>query len=148
VLLEQEGAAMISAGLSTREDGGHLIVTLRGDLDVVDAASVAAALAAAVARNPRIIIDLAGLEFIDCGGLRVLARAREQARQAGGDLLLAAPGGQVRRIFALTGLAGVFCVHTSLAGAAQTTGHPGPGPTRWDRATPAQPVSHSPSPAY
>jgi hypothetical protein len=32
LLLEQEGAAMISAGLSTREDGGHLIVTLRGDL--------------------------------------------------------------------------------------------------------------------
>jgi anti-anti-sigma regulatory factor len=46
LLLEQEGAAMISAGLSTREDGGHLIVTLRGELDVVDAASVAAALAA------------------------------------------------------------------------------------------------------
>jgi hypothetical protein len=47
LLLEQEGAAMISAGLSIREDGGHLIVTLRGELDVVDAASVAVALAAA-----------------------------------------------------------------------------------------------------
>jgi anti-sigma B factor antagonist len=126
LLLEQEGAAMISAGLSTREDGGHLIVTLRGELDVVDAASLAAALAAA--RGPRIIIDLAELEFIDCSGLRMLARAREQARQSGGDLLLAAPRRQVRRILALTGLAGVFSVHTSLAGAAQTAGRSGPDP--------------------
>jgi anti-anti-sigma regulatory factor len=56
----------------------------------------------------------------------VLARAREQARQSGGDLLLAAPRRQVRRILALTGLAGVFSVHTSLAGAAQTAGRSGP----------------------
>jgi hypothetical protein len=40
LLLEQEGAAMISAGRSTREDGGHLIVTLRGEPDAVDAASI------------------------------------------------------------------------------------------------------------
>jgi anti-sigma B factor antagonist len=121
---------MISAELSTREDGGHLIVTLCGELDVVDAASIAAALTAAAARNPRIIIDLAELEFIDCSGLRVLARAREQARRAGGDLLLAAPRRQVRRVLALTGLADVFSVYTSLAGAAQTAGRSGLDP-RW-----------------
>ena len=119
---------MISAGLSTRENDGHLIVTLRGELDFVDAASVAAALAAAAARSPRLVIDLAELGFIDCSGLRVLARAREQAHQSGGDLLLAAPRRQIRRILALTGLAGVFSVHTSLAGAAQTAGRSGPDP--------------------
>jgi anti-sigma B factor antagonist len=117
---------MISAGLSTREDGGHLIVTLRGELDVVDAASVGAALAAATARNPWIIIDLAELEFIDCSGLHVLAHAQEQARQAGGDLLLAAPRRQVWRILALTGLADVFSVHTSLAEVTQNAGRSGP----------------------
>ena len=119
---------MISAKLSTREAGGHLVVTLGGELDAVDADSVAAALAAAAARNPWIIIDLAELEFIDCSGLRVLARAREQARQGGGDLLLAAPRRQVGRILALTGLAGVFSVHASLAGAAQIAGRCGPDP--------------------
>jgi anti-sigma B factor antagonist len=122
---------MISAWLSTREDGGHLVVTLRGELDVVDATSVAAALAAAAARNPWIIIDLAELEFIDCSGLHVLARAREQARQAGGDLLLAAPRRQVWRILALTGLADVFSVHTSLAEVTQIAGRSGPDPGGW-----------------
>ena len=76
------------ARLSTREYGGHVVVALRGELDIADAASVMAVLAAAAAGNPRIIVDLAALEFIDCCAL---GRVRAQARQVGGDLLLAAP---------------------------------------------------------
>jgi anti-anti-sigma regulatory factor len=44
---------------------------------------------------------------------------RAQARQAGGDLLLAAPRGPVRRLLDLTGLIGVFSVHASLEQAVQ-----------------------------
>jgi anti-sigma B factor antagonist len=39
---------------------------------------------------------------------------REQARQAGGDLLLAAPRRPVRRLLDLTGLIEVFSVHDSV----------------------------------
>jgi anti-sigma B factor antagonist len=119
LLPEQEGAVMAAAGLSTREYGGHVVVALHGELDIVDAASVMAVLAAAVARDLRIIVDLAALEFIDCCALGALVRVRAQARQAGGDLLLAAPRGPVRRILALTGLIGVFSVHASVEDAAQ-----------------------------
>jgi anti-anti-sigma factor len=70
--------------LSTRECDGHVVVALRGGLDLADAADVAVALAAAVAREPRIIVDLAGLEFIDCSGVAALARGRRHARQGGG----------------------------------------------------------------
>ena len=41
-------------------------------------------LAAAVAREPGIIVDLAGLEFIDCSGVAALAPGRRHVRQAGG----------------------------------------------------------------
>jgi anti-sigma B factor antagonist len=115
---------MISAGLSTLEDGSHLLVTLRGELDAVDAASAEAALAAAAAGSPRVVVDLAGLEFIDCCGLGVLIRVRAQARQAGGDLLLAAAGEQVRRLFALTGMTSVFSVHASVDDAVLAAGWP------------------------
>ncbi len=104
----------MAAGLSTRYYGGHVVVALDGELDVVDAESVMAVLAAVVARDPRIIVDLAALEFIDCCALGGLGRVRAQARQAGGDLLLAAPRGPVRRILALTGLIEVFSVHASV----------------------------------
>jgi anti-anti-sigma factor len=76
-----------------------------------------AVLTAAAAGNPRIIIDLAALEYIDCCASGALGRVRAQARQAGGDLLLAAPCGPVRRILALTGLIDVFSVHASVADA-------------------------------
>ena len=56
----------------------EVVVALHGELDVVDAASVMAVLAAAAARNPRIIVDLAlaALEFIDCRALGALGRVR------------------------------------------------------------------------
>jgi anti-sigma B factor antagonist len=122
VLPEQEGAVMASAGLSTREYGGHVVVVLHGELDIADAASVTAVLTAAAARNPRIIIDLAALEYIDCHALGALVRVRAQARQAGGDLLLAAPRGPVRRLLDLTGLTGVFSVRASVDEAVRTAG--------------------------
>jgi anti-anti-sigma factor len=79
--VKQEGAPMFSVDLSTRECGGHVVVALRGELDIADAAAVAAALAAVAAREPQIIVDLSGLEFIDCSGVAALARGRKHARR-------------------------------------------------------------------
>jgi anti-anti-sigma factor len=109
---------MVSMDLSTRESDGQVVVTLRGELDIVDAASAAAALAAVAARTPEIIADLAGLEFIDASGVAALVLARVAARRAGGDLLLAAPQDQVLRVLAAIHLADVFSVHASVDEAA------------------------------
>ena len=113
---------MVSVDLSTSECNGRAVVTLSGELDVADAASVVAALAATVAHQREIIIDLAGLEFIDSSGLAALARVRKQARRAGGDVLLAAPQHQVLRVLALTRMLEVFCVHASVAEAVGRAG--------------------------
>jgi anti-sigma B factor antagonist len=110
---------MVGMDLSTRGDG-RAVVVLRGELDVADAASVAAALVAVAARELAVIVDLAGLEFIDSSGVAALVLVRKQARRAGGDLLLAAPQDQVLRILAVTRLAGVFSVHASVEQAASS----------------------------
>jgi hypothetical protein len=47
-----------------------------------------------------------------------LVRGRNLARQAGGDLLLAAPRQQVLRVLTLTRLVDVFPVHATVAEAA------------------------------
>jgi anti-sigma B factor antagonist len=106
---------MAIVDLGSCDDGDYVVVALNGELDVTGAASVIAALTAAAAGNPRIIVDLAALEYIDCYSLGALGRVRAQARQAGGDLLLVAPRGLVRRLLDLTGLIGVFAVHASVA---------------------------------
>ena len=113
---------MVSMDLSTRESDGQAVVALRGELEVADAASVAAALVAVAARARVVIIDLACLEFIDSSGMAALVLARLQARRAGGDLLLAAPQGQVLRVLAVIRLDEVFSVHASVHEAASRAG--------------------------
>jgi anti-sigma B factor antagonist len=125
---------MFSVDLTTRDCEGHVVVSLRGELDIADAAGVAAALAAAIAREPEIIVDLAGLEFIDCSGVAVLVRGQKLARVEGGELRLAAPRPRVLRMLTLTRLTDVLPVHASVDEAAGYTrqatvpaaGHPVP----------------------
>jgi anti-sigma B factor antagonist len=118
LLPKQEGAPMAGVDLSTRESDGQVVVALRGQLDMAEAASVAAALAAVAASEPQIIVDLAALEFIDSSGVAALVRGRNLARRAGGELLLAAPQQQVLRVLTLTRLIDVFPLHATVDEAA------------------------------
>ena len=114
---------MAGVDLSTRESDGQVIVTLRGQLDLAEAARVAAALAVVAAREPQIIVDLAALEFIDSSGVAALVRGRNLARRAGGELLLAAPQQQVLRVLTLTRLIDVFPLHATVDEAAGRSRH-------------------------
>jgi anti-sigma B factor antagonist len=105
---------MFSMDPSIRQNEDRVLVALRGELDVTDAASAAAALIALAARDCEIIVDLAGLDYIDSSGLAALVLARRHARQAGGDLLLAAPQQQVLRLLTLTRLIEVFGVRAGV----------------------------------
>lgn len=116
---------MFSVDLNTRECGSHVVVVLRGELDMADAASVAAGLAEVAAHTPEIIVDLAALAFIDSSGVAALAHGRRQARRAGGDLLLAAPQQQVLKVLAITRLADAFSIHASVDEAAGSDGSSG-----------------------
>jgi anti-sigma B factor antagonist len=113
---------MFSVDLDSSEFDGYVVVVLRGELDLMDAAAVAAALRAVAAREPWIIVDLAGLEFIDATGVGALLRGRRHARNAGGDLLLAAPQGLVRRVLEITWEAAGSGLHASVAEAAASAG--------------------------
>jgi len=114
---------MFSTDLSTRIGDGHAVVALRGELDLADAAIVAAELTAIAAREPRIIVDLAGLQFIDSSGVAALVRGRRQARRARGDLVLAAPRRQPMRLLALIRLAEPFSVYATVEEAVGQAGH-------------------------
>jgi anti-sigma B factor antagonist len=99
--------------------GGSAVVALHGEFDVADVPAVASHLIAAVAAcGPLVIVDLAGLEFIDCCGLGVLVQALKWTRESGGDVLLAAPPQHVRRLLRIIGLNGVFSVYSSVEEAA------------------------------
>jgi anti-sigma B factor antagonist len=111
---------MCSVDLIKGESDGQVVVVLRGELDVADAVRVVAEITEVAARDLDIVIDLAGLEFIDSSGVAALVRARSLALHAGGDLLLAAPREQVLRVLALTRMIDVFSVHASVDEAARS----------------------------
>ena len=69
LLLKQEDVLMAGVDVHTRECDGQVVVAFRGQLDMAEAAGTAAALTAVAARGPQIIVDLAGLEFIDSSGV-------------------------------------------------------------------------------
>lgn len=131
---------MGSIDLGSHVSPGYVVVALRGELDVSGAAGIERALAGAAAPRSRVIVDLAELTFIDCRFVYALAAAWQQARQAGGDLLLASPRGLVLRILSLTGLIDLLPVLASVAEAAGGEGR-GPAPVgltadlRWPRLT-------------
>lgn len=90
------------------------VLALRGELDVTAVAELSSELADVMSRGRWVIVDLAGLSFIDCASVVVLARARKRMRLAGGDVLLAGPRGAVARLLLLTGRTGVFSVFPSV----------------------------------
>jgi anti-anti-sigma factor len=113
---------MFSADVSTRSFDGYAVVALRGELDLADAVAVAAELTAVAARERAIIVDLAGLEFIDSSGAAALAIGQRQAWRAGGDLVLAAPQRQVARLLVILRLVEAISVYTTVAEAAREVG--------------------------
>jgi anti-sigma B factor antagonist len=105
---------VFSTDLSTRSCDGRAVVALRGELDLADAMAVSAALIAVATREPQIIVDLAGLEFMDSSGVAALARGRRQAWRAGGDLVLAAPQHEVLLVLAMTRLIDAFSIYPTV----------------------------------
>lgn len=104
---------------SERVEAGHTVVALRGELDLTSADQVRDYLLGALAGRPgSIIMDLTGLAFLDCAGLRVLTGAGRCARQLGVSFALAGPQGIVARVIHLVGLAQHYAIYATVAGAA------------------------------
>ena len=113
---------MRNVELLTRVYRGYAVAVLRGELDTTDAEAVAGVVAALTAGGRQLIIDLEALDFIDCHAVGALLGVRATARQAGGDVLLAAPHGPVLRVLTMLGVPGV---HASVAAAADSAGSDG-----------------------
>jgi len=103
--------------LSTSACDGHVVVAVRGDLDISGAAGAGAAITALVVPDCCLIIDMSALDFIDRGSLDALLRVQWLAWSTGGDVMLAAPQRHVLQFLALTGRDHVFLIHVGVQAA-------------------------------
>lgn len=86
-------------------DSGVVVVRPEGRLNMVAAPGLREQLHGLVqGGNTRVVVDLSGVDTIDSSGLGALISGLKAARQAGGDLRLAAPGEQAVAVLELTNL--------------------------------------------
>lgn len=97
------------------QSSGTVVARPVGRLDLLSAAETKARLSeTAAGGNRRIVIDLAGVSFIDSTGLGALIGALKAARQHGGDLRLARPTDQAKMLLSLTALDRVMRPYASV----------------------------------
>jgi anti-sigma B factor antagonist len=97
------------------QPGSITLVRPNGRLDLLSAAELKQQLSHAVAAGQtRLVIDLAGVPFIDSSGLGALIGVLKAARVAGGDLRIARPNEQAIVVFELTRLDRVLPLYRTI----------------------------------
>ena len=81
-------------------DGGPAVVSVAGELDIAGAPELALAFGNLERSGIRAVaVDLSELTFIDSSGISAIATAVHEAQARGGSMVVAAPEGDVRRVF-------------------------------------------------
>jgi anti-sigma B factor antagonist len=106
----------MSLEVQTRQvDNGVTVVAPTGRLDVAGAPALKDAISEAVkGGQPRVVLDMEGVSFVDSTGLGSVIAALKQIRSSQGDLRLAAPNQQVRVVLELTTLDRVFPYYSTV----------------------------------
>jgi anti-sigma B factor antagonist len=90
-----------------RDDATAVTIVAEGDADLTTIAELESALYDAVshaAAGIPVLVDLAGVRFLDSVGIAVLLRAHRRAVAAGRSLRVIGAGKQVREVLTLTGV--------------------------------------------
>lgn len=115
-----ESAAVDSAragqlGLTTRGAAdGVAVVAVSGEVDMLTAPQLRAAVLPHLDANGTLVLDLSGVSFLGSAGLAVLVEASQHAQRRGSQFRVVAVERAVTRPLAATGLGEVFSVFESV----------------------------------
>jgi anti-sigma B factor antagonist len=92
-------------GMSTEPVAGGVALVLSGELDISVTERVERELLRIESERPAtLVLDLAGLEFIDSSGMRLVMQADQRARRDGRRLAVVPGEGTARRLLRILGL--------------------------------------------
>lgn len=92
----------------TSQDGDVATVRVFGDVDLLSADELQAAVTAAATPTHQVVIDMTAVDFIDSSGLNALVRAAAAIREQGGSVRLGGMSEPVERIISVSGIAPLF----------------------------------------
>ncbi|MFF8933211.1 anti-sigma factor antagonist [Streptomyces paradoxus] len=101
--------APLTRHLRVRQERGHTVLEFRGEIDLAAATEIAPHLDRETDRPAaRVVIDLSGIDFFDCSGLRLLYRARSRVLDRRGYVLLVCAHPLTLRVLRITGLSRIL----------------------------------------
>ena len=93
---------------TTAAGSGRAVVTLTGECDLEVRDDLIATLLRAVGDAELVVVDLAGVTFMDSSGIHGLVTAHRSARGAGRALHVVNASGAVATVLEITGVAGLL----------------------------------------
>ena len=110
----------------TRQEGSYTVLSVTGEIDVYTAPTLRERLNELVAGGHyELVVDMAGVDFLDSTGLGVLVGGLKRARAHDGTLRLVCAQEKILKVFRITGLTKVFPIHPTLDAALAAAGTSG-----------------------
>jgi anti-sigma B factor antagonist len=108
----------VDLSITRESERGYPIVAVSGEVDVYSAPMLRDELTQLLAGGATsVVVDLTDVSFLDSTGLGALVSARTAAGQAGGSLPVVCTHERILKLFTITGLDGVFQIHSTVADA-------------------------------
>ncbi|MEO6627170.1 MAG: STAS domain-containing protein [Aquihabitans sp.] len=90
--------------IEIKESDGEVVITIVGELDPYTSGDLDAVFAGLATPPERVVLDLAGVGFIDSAGLRVILSANQLMELRSSRLILRSPSETALRILEITAL--------------------------------------------
>ncbi|MFI5972757.1 STAS domain-containing protein [Streptomyces sp. NPDC051452] len=108
----EQPAGRLSVVATTTD--GIRVLTLAGEIDHHTGDALRRALDVADIPQPRVVLDLRQLTFMDSSGINIFLAAHRALSETGGWLRLAGPAGPVMRTMRIVGIDAVIDCHETL----------------------------------
>jgi anti-sigma B factor antagonist len=123
----------VELSVVTRREGARTVISVTGEIDVYTAPTLRERLNELVAEGEyHLVVDMAGVDFLDSTGLGVLVGGLKRTRAHEGTLQLVCDQEKILKVFRITGLTKVFPIHATLGealtGSSDTPGSGSPAP--------------------
>jgi anti-sigma B factor antagonist len=105
---------VVELSVSTRGGGAVPVVEVSGEVDVYAAPELRERLTEILTDGRSVVVDLTEVGFLDSTGLGALVSARTSAAERGASLPLVCTHERILKLFTITGLDGVFTIHSSV----------------------------------
>ena len=106
-----ESAPKVELSLSVQHEDHAAVITIGGELEYGTAARLRSALLEISRSDARtLVLDMAGIEFLDSSGISLLIQAKQRFDSQGSAFVLRRPPARVTRVFEVAGVADLFTI--------------------------------------